>query len=232
MKSLGVRGIASSAAAATVVFALLGCRRDPPAPEPAPTPWPGLPVSVTVKQRGEATLPGTDGALVARVGDVSRGRVPVSLEDGGGVALPTRPMRSGEVASFRFRGGDFLVRLERIDDALIGEDFVTLTFSGAPVADESARIEALLAEIAAMEGAVFLRNGEEHSASEAARHLRRKWEAADEEDVKTARAFVDRLATRSSFSGEPYRLRLADGRVVEAGPHFHERLDAIERAGG
>ncbi|MGE0404065.1 MAG: DUF5329 family protein [Kofleriaceae bacterium] len=87
--------------------------------------------------------------------------------------------------------------------------------------DERARIEALLSAVE-RSNVVFLRNGREHSAQEAADHLRRKWRGAD----VTAEQFIDRYGTESSSSGRPYRVRIGDSER-DAGPWLHELLVAL-----
>lgn len=86
----------------------------------------------------------------------------------------------------------------------------------APAPDpEARRIEALIQAVAALQGAVFLRNGAEHTPVEAADHLRLKWKNAGRR-VKTAPDFIQYCASGSSMSGRPYEIRLKDGRTVLA----------------
>ena len=99
---------------------------------------------------------------------------------------------------------------------------------GAPTAlTESEKIERLLDLVAGMEGATFIRNGTEHTAKEAADHLRSKWKAAGSR-IQTARDFVEQIATKSSMSGKPYEIRGADGTVVPAGEFFATQLAQLE----
>ncbi|MBK8718995.1 MAG: DUF5329 family protein [Deltaproteobacteria bacterium] len=90
-----------------------------------------------------------------------------------------------------------------------------------PAVDEAARIEGLLAKLEAS-GVTFIRNGSEHDAREAAEHLRNKWAHAP--SIDTAERFIDELGTRSSSSGQPYRVRLRDGREAGRGPWLHSLL--------
>src|SRR5687768_6763203 len=55
----------------------------------------------------------------------------------------------------------------------------------APAMTEAQKIEALIASIEQLQGAVFIRNGTEHDAAKAAAHLRRKLDYAGKK-VKTA----------------------------------------------
>ena len=52
-------------------------------------------------------------------------------------------------------------------------------------------------------GCDFERNGSVHSSTDAASHLALKYERG-ERYVDTAEDFIDRLATKSSWSGKPY----------------------------
>jgi len=94
--------------------------------------------------------------------------------------------------------------------------------AGAPP-EERAKIEALIAHVASMKKAVFIRNGKEYDAASAAKFLRGKWEAQDK-DIKTAAEFVEKVATKSSTSGKAYRIRLEDGKETDCGPYLTERL--------
>jgi len=84
-------------------------------------------------------------------------------------------------------------------------------------------IDALIARVAQARGVVFIRNGSEHSASEAAAHLQRKLAAAHGR-ITTAEQFIDVLGTRSSFTGIVYRVRFADGRVVDSAVWLRQLL--------
>jgi hypothetical protein len=52
-------------------------------------------------------------------------------------------------------------------------------------------------------GCVFIRNGDRHDAAEAADHLRLKYRRG-KRYADTAEHFIERLASKSSWSGEPY----------------------------
>ena len=79
---------------------------------------------------------------------------------------------------------------------------------------ETEKVEVLL-RLVELSQETFVRNDQVYSGTEAAQHLRQKWEQAPAE-VKTARDFVDRIASKSSVSGKPYAIRLADGEEFAA----------------
>ena len=63
---------------------------------------------------------------------------------------------------------------------------------------ETEKIEHLLQFVAESRDIVFIRNSEEHACDEAAKHLRRKYDAAKKMQQLTARQFVENIASRSS----------------------------------
>jgi hypothetical protein len=108
-------------------------------------------------------------------------------------------------------------------------------FAGSPAVatrvatqlSEAQKIQALIASVEHLQGAVFIRNGSEHDAAAAADHLRRKLDFAGSR-IKTADQFIDKLATGSSMSGKPYRIRFADGHSVESAVYFRAELRKLE----
>jgi len=99
----------------------------------------------------------------------------------------------------------------------------------APVAhlSEAQKIQALIHSVETLQGAVFIRNGSEYDSAKAADHLRRKLDYAGKR-ITTADQFIDKLATGSSMTGKPYKIRFADGRTVESAVYFHEQLRKLE----
>ncbi len=99
----------------------------------------------------------------------------------------------------------------------------TANFVLARPAAEDARIEYLLHSVETLKGAKFVRNGSAYDAGAAVSHLRLKLGKAGER-VKTAEDFIDGLASKSSFSGKPYTIRMADGETVKTAQFFHDQL--------
>ena len=71
-----------------------------------------------------------------------------------------------------------------------------------------APIEYLLQSISDS-GCTFIRNGSEHSSIEAEKHLRMKYNRTRSR-IRSAEAFIDHLASQSSWTGKPYSVRCAD----------------------
>jgi hypothetical protein len=106
--------------------------------------------------------------------------------------------------------------------------FLTVTVGQAFARDpaEDAKIQHLILAVETLEGAQFLRNGSAYDAKAAADHLRLKLRTAGDR-VKTADDFIRLCGSQSSLSGEKYRIRLADGTIIEAEVFFRNRLKAL-----
>ena len=59
-------------------------------------------------------------------------------------------------------------------------------------------------------GLTFIRNGREHTAAEAAAHIRDKYEHY-RKDIKTPEDFIEKAASKSMLSGKPYLVKMPDG---------------------
>jgi len=107
---------------------------------------------------------------------------------------------------------------------------VPLLLLAAPApTPEAQKIEALIQAVAALQGAVFIRNGTEHTPAEAAEHLRLKWRNAGKR-VKTAPEFIQHCASGSSMSGRPYEIRFKDGHTVLSRDWLWTELRRMEAA--
>jgi hypothetical protein len=92
---------------------------------------------------------------------------------------------------------------------------------------EKQKIETLIERVRTLKDARFVRNGSSYSADNAATFLSRKWQANDA-SVKTARDFVDKVASFSGTSGKPYLIRFKDGREIRSQEFFLAELKKIE----
>jgi len=99
----------------------------------------------------------------------------------------------------------------------------------APPAAELARIERLIGFIEMQKGVEFMRNGRAHSGADAARFLRGKFEKMGD-GVNTAQQFIDQIASKSSTTGQPYLIKLADGRLLPAATVLGDELARIDAA--
>ncbi|KAA9326052.1 DUF5329 family protein [Adhaeribacter soli] len=93
---------------------------------------------------------------------------------------------------------------------------------------EDQKIEHLINYIRGLEGATFIRNGSEYSAKAAAEHLELKRKNAGSR-IKTARQFIDNLASESSMSGKKYQIRMKEGKTYFSRELLLKELERIEK---
>ena len=196
---------------------VLGCSQAPPRPG-TPAPPLALPeggAEFAHYQRTTDPIPGSGGRILLTIDDITRGQVMVSIStDAGEPLLGPLSVWNGESIGFAVNGHEYTLTLQDLRNQLIGEDQAVFRISSgrpaAPGLAEHERIEGLIAAIEGLQGAVFVRNGREHTGREAAEHLRAKWRWARPQ-VRTAEDFIAVVANASSETGEPYRIRFADG---------------------
>ena len=106
--------------------------------------------------------------------------------------------------------------------------FAAAGSAGELPADEGRLIEALIARVAGMSDAAFIRNDRSYDAATAAEFLRRKWRRHADE-VRSVEDFIERVASGSSTTGMPYRIRLADGRELPCAAVLREELGKLRK---
>lgn len=109
---------------------------------------------------------------------------------------------------------------------LCGLAVLAPAFSGTAQAlsrQEEEKIEILLQALAGQSETVFIRNGSEHNAGEAATHLRRKLNQTRRR-LATAEEFIDKVASSSSITGQPYLIRQPGQPEEPAGPYLRRLL--------
>jgi hypothetical protein len=124
-----------------------------------------------------------------------------------------------------------MMRRRFVAGSLVLLVMAALPLRAAPPAHEQSRIERLIRYVESQKAIKFIRNGTEYTAEDAGKFLRGKLEAMGSE-VTTARQFIKRIASRSSMSGQPYQVRLADGQTVLAENFLEDELQRIERQPG
>lgn len=167
--------------------------------------------------------------------------------DDGKPLVAVRSMREGDAMTLKLGEETYTLTLTDLTNVLVGDDYAKFTLrsgtadaAAVPADDvtepdpagagmsEDAKIEALIQAVGALEGARFVRNGDEHSAADAIEHMRSKWDWK-RGDIKTAEDFIRIVGSKSSMSGKPYLIRMADGTEVQAGEWFRERLAELEK---
>jgi hypothetical protein len=75
-------------------------------------------------------------------------------------------------------------------------------------------------------GCEFYRNGSWYAAAEARSHLASKYREVDKrQPVRSAQDFIDWVGTRSSMSGEPYRVRCPGSGAMTSAEWFQRALE-------
>ncbi len=92
---------------------------------------------------------------------------------------------------------------------------------------EEQKIEKLILYVEKSE-AVFIRNGTEYKAKEAADHLRMKRKKAGNK-VKTAKDFIDLIASKSYLSGDAYKMKFKNGSTINTRDMLYNELRKLEK---
>jgi hypothetical protein len=106
---------------------------------------------------------------------------------------------------------------------------ITISLSAAVSApeNEKQKIEALIKQVSDLKDAKFVRNGATYNSNSAATFLRRKWQA-NQSQVRTARDFIDKVASISGTSGKPYLIRFKDGKEIHSREFLLAKLKNLE----
>lgn len=94
-----------------------------------------------------------------------------------------------------------------------------------------AEIDGLMARMKAS-GCRFERNGSWHSATEAQAHLIRKLEYIEKrrETLASAEQFIEAAASKSSFTGKPYRVKCGGGAALPSRDWLNRELQVLRAA--
>lgn len=102
----------------------------------------------------------------------------------------------------------------------------------APPAAAPAEIAYLLGFVG-KSGCEFYRNGGWYDSKTAEDHLRYKYQwLVQRGEISTAEDFIEKVATKSSLSGQPYKLRCSGGPVMTANDWMRIVLGRYRSAGG
>ena len=64
-------------------------------------------------------------------------------------------------------------------------------------------------------GCIFVRNGKDYGAAKSMKHLQRKYDHVKQQ-IKTAEDFINRIASKSSITGKPYKVRCGEREIPSA----------------
>jgi hypothetical protein len=94
--------------------------------------------------------------------------------------------------------------------------------------DQTQQVEALLAAIGRLTEAAFIRNGRSYDAATAVEFLRRKWRQREAE-VGSADDFIEKVASFSSTTGQPYLIRFGNGREIPCSIFLSTELSNLRK---
>jgi hypothetical protein len=95
---------------------------------------------------------------------------------------------------------------------------------GEPSSNVQVEVDFLLGYIEGS-GCEFYRNGTWHDPKAARAHLRDKYRYLVARNlINTTEDFIEKAATQSSFSGQPYKVRCQDGTTVTTNQWLHTEL--------
>ncbi|RQO35478.1 hypothetical protein DBV14_32815 [Variovorax sp. KBW07] len=103
-----------------------------------------------------------------------------------------------------------------------------LLAQATPSATEDKLIATLIQRVSTMSAMVFLRNGNEYTSADAAKHMQAKYDYFKKELV-TAEDFIERCASRSEMTGQAYRVKLSDGTVKDANAFLNSELRVLRQ---
>ena len=98
-----------------------------------------------------------------------------------------------------------------------------------PSATEEKLIDTLIQRVSKMSAMVFMRNGNEYNAADAAKHMQAKYDYFKKELV-TAEDFIERCASRSEMTGQAYKVKLNNGTVRDANEFLNGELRSMRQA--
>ncbi len=125
--------------------------------------------------------------------------------------------------------GDQPEKYRRKGAAFAGDE-TAFSDKAASANPETEKIEALLKHLESLKDASFIRNDKALQPGEAATLMRRKWEAQDE-DIKSATEFIEKIMTASSSGArKPYLIRFKDGKETKCADYLKAELEKLEAA--
>jgi len=193
-------------------------------------PTQGEATTFTVAQRTTEIVPGSNGYVRVKLGDITGGRVSVEMTTAEGETLLDRGLMSLHDRRTFVLGDDrYSVEIVKMVNLLIGKDWADLEIrrrSAAEKATEREKIDGLLERMAASD-ATFIREGIDYDGAHAAAHLRDKYTIARDQ-VGTLDEFIERIGSRSSTTGRPYYVRFSDGTTIDAEAWLRQQARFLE----
>jgi hypothetical protein len=169
-------------------------------------------------QRSKIEIPSDSSNVYCHIGDITRGQTRLTLKFGSNVLID-QYINDGGLLNFQINSKSYQIECINLVNKLIGDDFGFFKVTGnrksnINVIDETNQIEELLKRIEKSK-IIFIRNGTQYSSKKAADHLRSKWEHSKGQ-IKTLNEFIKKIASKSSYSGKYYLVKLQNGTIISA----------------
>jgi hypothetical protein len=122
----------------------------------------------------------------------------------------------------------------RLRTLVLASALVFSSLAGAVTPAPAARAEiAHLLSYVGTSACEFYRNGTWSSAKDAEAHLERKYQyQVNHSQIGSAEDFIEKAASASSMSGQPYLVRCAPGQAVPSGAWLRAELGRFRGLGG
>jgi hypothetical protein len=212
-------------------FALAACDKGVTQSHLTPASIPDLPVSLKAKQRSTTAIPGTEGKLRLTIDDITGGQVMANVsEEGGKVVIASRSFSPGKSEKFEYLGSKYRLKLDALLNALIGEDFAFFALvhiAPAGTLTEAQKVEQLIARVAELEDAVFVRDGVDFVIKDEAKSLQKKWDEM-KAGPTSATDFIDKIAPKPKDGDDSYFIRFAGGRIISVNAFLSEELQELD----
>lgn len=182
--------------------------------------------SFKLMQRERIEIPSDSNNVYCQIDDITKGQTMLQIEEKGEIKF-IKSVTGKSNTDFELNGKFYKLECDKLVNKGFGQDYgffriIRDSENYREIKDETAEIEKLIQKVAKAD-IRFIRNGDEHSGKEAADHLRKKWDYADGQ-VKTVDSFIVNLASKSSMSGKPYKVKLKNGKVMNAEDWFRSLM--------
>jgi len=187
------------------------------------------PVEFEVNAYSTITLPGSSNRIVIGIDYIIDGKIRMSISwRYGNIIVAMQPMGQNDSVNFAIDDQIYTIKLKELIDFRSKKDIARfkLSYAGKKLS-ENEKIEKLLLTLKDVNDALFVENGDEYAARQAADFLSIKWESKKTE-IKTAQDFITTVGSKSSITGSDYIIRYSDGTEVVSEKWFQNHLRIIE----
>lgn len=173
----------------------------------------------SLEQRHSIQLPSHLANTYCEIDDITGGQTILTIKSSESIII-SRSISEGDIINFSISNKTYNLECIELKNYLIGDDFAIFKISEDSAKTEiklnnsNENIELFIQKIS-NSNVIFIRNGVEHNSQEAAEHLKNKWKNDGSNSMKLD-DFISKYATKSSLSGEFYKVKLASGEEIMA----------------